>query len=312
MKIAIIADALDNQYAGIREYTLQLLKALASFDHPHEVIAVRAKRGGLPPKITEISIPFLQFPLAQVYRLGWQLPRHLTRLGVDAVIEPRHVGPFNLPKHIKRATVIHDISWWKYPQFHPFASAQLQRNIVPRVLKRTDLVITNSHFTTSEVAAQFPFCADRICTAHIGRPEDFGPRNDPSLFNRFAIEGPYMLFVSTLEPRKNLAHLLEAYTLFRRKSQRPMPLILVGKEGWRNTAYQRAWERHPFRKDIRHLGYVTRDDLKSLYTHAAMFIYPSLYEGFGIPLLEAFACETPVITSNRSSLPEVGGDAAFT
>lgn len=311
MKVAVIADALDNQYAGIREYTLQLLRGLALVAPQHDIIAVRAGTGGLPSNVHEISIPFLRLPLAQIYRLGWQLPRQLTRMRVDAVIEPRHVGPFNLPRQIKRATVIHDISWWKYPQFHPFFNAQLQRIVVPRVLKRTDLVITNSRFTTSEVVNHFPFCAERMCTAHIGRPDDFSPRQDKTLFLRLPIRQPYILFVSTLEPRKNLIHLLDAYRLFRERSPTSMPLVLAGKEGWGNGPFQKAREQHPFREDIIHLGYVTRTDLRSLYTHASMFIYPSLYEGFGIPLLEAFSCETPVITSSRSSLPEVAGQAAL-
>jgi len=117
----------------------------------------------------------------------------------------------------------------------------------------------------------------------------------------------FVLFVGSMEPRKNLARLVEAYAGLPSDLQRQFPLLIAGPAGWKNTAIQRAIDRNP---RVRTIGYVRRGLLPALYHLASLFVYPSLYEGFGMPLVEAMAARTPVITSNVSAMPEVAGDAA--
>jgi glycosyltransferase involved in cell wall biosynthesis len=121
----------------------------------------------------------------------------------------------------------------------------------------------------------------------------------------------YLLFVGNIEPRKNLVALVEAYSQLRNNTRRAPPLAIAGGEGWRNRLIHQAVAASPFAADIRFLGYVPDAELPALMNGALAFVYPSVYEGFGLPPLEAMACGTPVITSNRSSLPEVVGDAAL-
>lgn len=311
MKLAIIGDALDDQYAGIHVYTLELIEALARQNSDLELMVVRLNKGGLPDQVQEIVLPLGSWPGAKIYRLGWQIPQVLRKMGVDAVIEPRHVGPFRLPKPVKRITVIHDLTWLAFPAFQPFLSRWLQRIIVPGILRRADLILTNSRFTRLDLEHHFPYCQGKTLEAIPGRDEQFVPRPDPPTLQRLGIRVPYFLFVGTLEPRKNLVRLLEAYRIFRANESASIPLVLVGRTGWHLRSFERAYDRHPFRADIIRLGYVSRPELMTLYTEALGFLYPSLFEGFGLPVLEAFCCGAPVITSDRTSLLEVAGPAAL-
>jgi len=311
MKIAIIADALDNQSAGIHVFTKALIDALHRVGSEHELIVIRTGKGGPELPISDLRIPAFGGRPGQIYRLGWQVPQILRRLKVDVVIEPRHVGPFNLPRRTLRVTVVHDLGWLTVPQFHPTLPAFLQRLLVPMVLQRSDLIVTNSHWTAQDVREHFPFCADKTVAAPLGLTPGFSPRNDPEVLKKYGIGEPYLLFVSTLEPRKNIEGLLEAYSQARDQLEQPISLVLAGKMGWKTDSIQSALQKHPYRNDIIRPGYVEAQDLPVLYTMAEALVYPSWYEGFGLPVLESFGCGTPVVTSNVTSLPEVAGDAAL-
>ncbi len=311
MKIAIIADALDNQYAGIHVFTKALIEAFQRVAGEHELIVVRTGQGGPELDIPELRIPAFGGPPGQIYRLGWQIPRLLRRLQADVVIEPRHVGPFNLPDRTFRVTVVHDLGWLTVAKYHETFPALLQRFLVPQVLRRTDLIVTNSHWTANDVRQHFPSCADKTIAAPLGLTPGLSPRREPKVLEKYGVTEPYLLFVSTLEPRKNIEGLLRAYSQARGQLRQPVSLVLAGKMGWKTKSIISALEKHPYRSDIIHPGYVEARDLPVLYTMAKALVYPSWYEGFGLPVLESFGCGTPVITSNVTSLPEVAGDAAL-
>jgi alpha-1,3-rhamnosyl/mannosyltransferase len=135
------------------------------------------------------------------------------------------------------------------------------------------------------------------------------PTEERSWLDNAGVTVPYWLAVGTIEPRKNLISLLEANQLFRESGNQQMPLSIVGERGWKSDAYYEMLAKHPFKTDIHLSGFVADSDLASLYSHARGLIYPSIYEGFGLPVLEAMSCGCPVICSSVSSLPEVGGDA---
>ena len=144
LKIAIIADALDYQYAGIYYYTKELINALARIDKKNEYWIVRAKsEGDISKNVKELIVPSKQFPGAGAYRLFVTIPKILAQKGIDIVVEPRHFGPFNLPKNIKRVTVIHDLSPIHYPQWHQFFSSKLQQLFLPSILKKIFMVPTS-------------------------------------------------------------------------------------------------------------------------------------------------------------------------
>jgi len=312
MKIAFIADALDFQYAGIHVYTREILKALVAVDKENEYIVVRGKAGEKIEGAEEIIVPVNpNIPAHKEWRLFRAIPRALVRAGVDVVVEPRHFGPFNLPKNIRRVVVLHDLTPILFPDYHVLSSRILHRYLLPPVLRRADHVITVSEHTRRDLVARFPFTEKKSTSILLGRDQSFVPKNDNTVLEKYGILLPYFLYVGTLEPRKNLTVLVDAYNTFRQRSGLNHQLVLVGKKGWKIDNLLEKIQQSPFQKDIILTGYVAREELPVLYTMSEIFVYPSLYEGFGLPVLEAMSCGARVITSEVSSLPEVGGDAAM-
>jgi glycosyltransferase involved in cell wall biosynthesis len=312
VKIAILADPLDTQYAGIHIYTRELVRALVSAGSAHSFVIVRSRKRNEFPGAEELVVPVIkQIPGQQSLRLFLQIPLKLARMGVDLVIEPSHFGPFNLPKRIRRVTVIHDITPILFPKLHVFHSQLLQRIFLPGIMRRADHIITNSDYTTQDLNRHFPLSKGKTIRAYPGREAIFRPVDQPGIPAKYGIHGPYFLYVGTIEPRKNLTVLLAAYKIFRQEHSQAAHLVIVGKRGWKSEAFFDELESNPFRQDIHLPGYVAREDLPALYSHAEAFVYPSVYEGFGLPVLEAMSCETACILSDRTSLPEVGGDAAI-
>lgn len=311
MKIGIIADSIDIQYAGIHFYTKHLLDALARVDSENEFVVVKQTNVDenlpLPQTIIPPTFSFLRLdPLRTFFRI----PRFFNRKKVDVVIEPAHFGPFNLNRKIKRVTVIHDLTPLILSQFHPWHSSFLQKIMLKRILNRADLILANSENTKNDIQQFYPNTEHKIKRIYLGRDEGFQPTENDSALRKYGIKKPYILFVGTIEPRKNLLELLEAYSFVRKKGL-PHQLVLAGKDGWQNDAFKRALANHEFNSDIILTGYTQREELPQLYSHADVFVYPSLYEGFGFPVVEAMSCGTPAVVSNSSSLPEVGGEAVL-
>lgn len=312
LKIAILADALDYQYAGIYYYTKELIKALSKIDSYNQYYIVRAKsEGHLSENVREVIIPKSSLLGADVYRIFYQLPKYLTKLQVDIVFEPRHFGPFNLPKHIKRITFIHDLSPLHFPEWHTFVSRTLQKNFLPSILKNTHHILTNSEFTKTDVIKNFPTTKNKTTATLLGKESFFQPIPNAEHIKSLGITAPYLLHVGTIEPRKNLITLLKAFEQYKIKNPSTLQLVLVGKRGWKNKEFFKALEKSPFRAAIHLLGYVERSSLIALYSSAEAFIYPSFFEGFGLPIVEAMSCACPVICSNVSSLPEIGEGACL-
>lgn len=312
MRIVIIADPLDNQSAGVHHYLQGFLEALASFRHPHEIILVRERKSDDFPQFRQVVVPNTRLPIGwATFRLFFLVPIICRRLKADAVLEPAHFGPWNLPKQTKRITVIHDLTPLIFPQYHRWHSQMLQRLFLKRILRNADLVIANSAHTASDIARFFPDVAAKTKAIHLGKDAIFHTTGDPGILQEYGIDRAYFLFTGTIEPRKNLLTLLEAYRLFRQRQSKQVLLVLAGGKGWRNKEFYTALRSHPFSHDIRLLGYVERKHLPVLYSSCEAFVYPSEYEGFGLPVLEAMACGAPVLAARNSSLTEVGGKAAM-
>ena len=199
---------------------------------------------------------------------------------------------------------VHDLSWIRYPEAHPGQRVRTMNREMPGVIERATRIITDSSFIRDEVIAQFGVAAARVTAIPLGVEERFRPLAEPECAAALARHGlrfgEYVLVVGTIEPRKNVATALAAYARLPESLRRRYPLAVAGMEGWgpQSVAAQR-------------LGYVPDDELPALYSGARAFVYPSLYEGFGLPPLEAMACGSPVIVSDRGSLPEVAGDAGI-
>lgn len=223
--------------------------------------------------------------------------------------------PAALPLPFRGPTVVtvHDLSWVRFPQTHPADRVRVLDRSFPRALNEADHLIAVSDFTKRELMDVFGVPAERITTTLEAARDAFRPRSADDCAVVLAQHGlryrKFLLCVGTLEPRKNLELVITAYAGMPATYRREFPLVLVGAKGWLSSRIESALQPLVQSGEARPLGYVTDEDLAALYASARVLVYPSLYEGFGLPPLEAMACATPVIVSNRSSLPEVVGSA---
>lgn len=311
MRIIVLADPLDNQLAGIHHYTRNLVKHLAKVDKEQEYYILRRKKDSLFPHERQVIVKNYKFPGYAAFRMFVLIPLKIRRLKANIVIEPAHFGPFNLPRKIKRITVIHDLTPILFSHLHRFHSQLLQKIFLKSILRRASLIITNSDSTTSDLIKYYPPSSSKTKRIYLGRDESLHFTGKRHTLHDQVGETQYFLYAGTIEPRKNLKTLLRAYTLFRKKTSLPHKLIIAGGKGWKSGSFFRQLEKHPYKDDIILTGYVSREDLASLYSNTEAFIFPSHYEGFGLPVVEAMSCGAACLLSTSSSLPEVGGKAAL-
>jgi glycosyltransferase involved in cell wall biosynthesis len=222
------------------------------------------------------------------------------------------VLPPGLPTRAKTVLTVHDLVWHFYPdtmsRYNRIISAMLARSSI----KRADIIIAPSFSTSKALESVLAVSTKRIRVVHEGVGEQFTPKDRDVarkfVADKYSVSAPYILAVGTIEPRKNIARLIEAFALFSRDSKRRYRLIVAGPSGWKTWATQASVERCQVRDRIHFLGWVDSKDLPWLYSGAELFVFPSLYEGFGLPVVEAMACGCPVVVSNCSSLPEVAGE----
>lgn len=311
MRIGIIGDAIDRQYAGIHYFTKNLVRSLGEIDKENDYFLIREKEGPEMEGVKQVVLKPKSIPFSRFLRIFRQIPQKAKDLSLDIVIEPAHFGPFNLDKTVKRITVIHDLSPVLYTEWHPFFSGLLQKLFLPSIIRKADLIITNSSFSKSEIERHIKIDASKIVFAHLGISKIFKPTNNPTIQGRYGIYKDYILYQGTIEPRKNLLNLIKAYEIFRHANPLSrVQLIIAGQTGWKATKIIKKKYTSFYRDDIILLGFVDREDMPALYSGASLFVYPSFYEGFGLPILEALACGVPVIASKFSSLPEVAGKHA--
>ncbi|HQF09206.1 MAG TPA: glycosyltransferase family 1 protein [Spirochaetota bacterium] len=210
---------------------------------------------------------------------------------------------------VRKIWLIHDLVWKLYPETTDINSRNKKRAIV-RNMNRADLLLSVSDSTRNDLVRLLKIRKDIITLHNAADRKIFHPA-DPKSVTRvkksYEITRPYILSVCTLEPRKNLATLLDAYAKVHKRVRHQ--LVLAGMSGWKNTKLFEMIERHPAKHSIIVTGYVPSQDLAPLYSGADVFVFPTLYEGFGMPVLEAMQCGCPVISSTSSSIPEVAGDA---
>jgi len=305
--IVFNAGPLHNQSAGIHVWTKEILKALHELklqgqmpNHLHWILFTEKPTDDYP--LFEVkTIPVCRYiPGFASLRLFILFPIFAIWKKANWFIEPAHFGPFNLPSRIKRITVIHDLTPILFPQWHQGFSSLAQRLFFPIIFKKTHKIIAVSNSTKNDLERIYPLTKGKIKVIYPGISKKYCPK--PEIPKK-----PFLLFVGTIEPRKNIEKAIEFFQEIKQNPEyQDFKFIIAGKKGWKTTEFDRAYQTSIFKEDILLVGYISEERKIELYRACAAFIYPSHYEGFGFPILEALACGAPVITSRNSSLEEIG------
>lgn len=300
MLIAIIADPIDNQNAGVYFYTHRLIENLLKIDKKNRYVFIHLRKNTFFKDKNHFIIPRKKILGYGTYRKFFLIPRLLRHLKPDIVWEPCHIGPFRTPKNCKRVVTIHDLTPILFPQFHIFQSTIIHKLLLKRVVCNADLILTASQTTKKDISERYhPKGQINVIPLGIDPPKANPPRPK--------IQKPYFLYLGTIEPRKNLITLINAFKGIKRDHKIPHQLVLAGEIGWKNLKTIKLAQQ----KDIITTGYLTDQQKASYYKHTTAFVYPSLYEGFGLPPLEAMSYRIPVICSNGGSLGEIFKDHAL-
>jgi glycosyltransferase involved in cell wall biosynthesis len=317
-RIGFDATAAVSQGAGIGRYTRELLRALAQADSQNSYRLFYASRTvphplpSLPANFHVTRLPFHDIWLARLWQRA-QAP--LPADWITGPIDLFHSPDFTLPP-VRRSTrtllTVHDLSFVRDRDSAAPGLRSYLEVVVPRSVARADHILADSAATRADLIELYHTPPEKISVLYCGIHPMFRPVADPqnlaAVRARYGLgSAPFILAVSTLQPRKNYARLIRAFARLRDQS---VNLVIAGGKGWLFETIFAEVARLALRERVIFPGFVADGDLPALYSAARLLAYPSLYEGFGLPMLEAMACGTPVVASTASCLPEVAGDAA--
>jgi glycosyltransferase involved in cell wall biosynthesis len=321
MRVIFNVDAITAPLTGIGRYALELARGLARSEHVEALRLYSAYQWVEDPEHALRSnrtiaavrrhVPFKSAALEAYTQLRSAMFRLHTRgLGDWLLHTPNYVlMPFAGPA----LTTVHDLSWLAHPETHPPERVRFLERHLPRSLEQASAVLTDSDFIADEITAKLGVARAKLRVVPLGVDAAYRPRAPrelaPVLARHALADQAYLLVVATQEPRKNLARLARAYAALPRELRARHPLVIAGGRGWLNAELERAVAPLEARGEVRRLGYVDEAELPLLYAGAHAFAFPSLYEGFGLPVLEAMASGVPVLTSRGSSLEEIARDA---
>jgi len=319
--------------AGVSRYTQMLLESLGQppraaheeqqdASDQHYTVFINAAEGSaakdspLARQLTMRLVPSRWSTSSPVRRIAWEqiaLPHALRRYGADVFHSPVNILPARVP--CASVVTVHDLAFVRYPQYFRPSRRVYQRILTQRSARSATIVVAVSESTKRDLVECMRVSPERIRVIYTGIGPDFRPVSDPRTLAAFRakhrLPERYLLYLGTLEPRKNLEQLVDSYTRLRSHDPSTPPLIIAGAKGWYFQPLFERVRRLGAEGAITFVGYVSREEQPLWYAGATVFIYPSLYEGFGLPVVEALACGTPTITSNVSSLPEAAGPVAI-
>ena len=318
MKIAINTRFLQpGQLEGFGWYTHEIVRRMVLahkedefiflFDRPFDTRFVYAEN------VTPIVLaPQARFAPQFLAWFEWAVPGALKKLGAEVFFSPDSMC--SLSTKVPTVMTCHDLVPLHLPEQVPLLHRHYLLHFLPKFLRRADHVLTVSEYVRNDIAQTSGIPLGKISTVYNGCRKGFVPLDEvekESVRAKFSETKPYFFYAGAIHPRKNIPRLIRAFDLFKKKTAATQKLLLAGRFAWQTGEVRSAYELAEHRADIHFLGYVAEEDLPRLTASATALTYVSLSEGFGLPVLEAMYCDTPVLTANTSCLPEIAGDAAL-
>lgn len=321
MKIAFDISAQAIQKSGVGYYQYRLLKAMTE-KYPHFAFTLygfnwrnyKNFQSVISGQWSVVSLQVFKIPHRLILFLWifFRLPSVNFFIGDHNIYQLSELSISPIKKG-KSVAFVHDLTTILFPDYHTKSNIFIHQKRFEN-LNKADAVLVNSHCTKKDVIKHLKINPAKIHVTYLAADEKFKPLHKSEaepILKKYNIQTPYLLFTGTLEPRKNIQMLIEVFNTLKKQFKIPHQLVLAGKKGWKYESIFQAIQSSDNADDILHLGYVEESDLPGIMNGAEVFVYPSFYEGFGLPVLEAMQCGTPVLTSNISALPEVGGEACL-
>jgi len=301
---------------GVEWYSYHLIEQFKKIDHENQYFLytnepLRGELGQCPPNFKECV---LNWPIPRSWtigRLSWEMK--FGKNIPDVLFVPAHTLPLLNPK--KSIVTIHDIGFEHFPEAYHWADKLYHKLIIKIIKRAADKILTVSEFTKKDIVDTYGIAADRIKVVMNGYDSNRYKVLDHSadlLKQKYQVDYPYILFIGRLELKKNIPRLVEAFGLFKQRNpEATHKLVLIGTRGLTFPLVEEQIKKYKLENEIVFPGWISDEDLPVWLNSADLFAFPSIFEGFGIPVLEAMACGCPVICSNTTSLPEVAGDSAL-
>lgn len=318
MKIAVNTRLLlSNKLEGIGWFTYEILKRMV-IDHPDDEFIFIFDRPYddkfiFGDNVTPVVIgPPARHPVLFRIWFNWSVTSLLKKHQPDIFLSPD--GYLSLRTNIPSVAVIHDLNFEHYPEDLKPSHSKYYKKYFPLFAKKATRIATVSEFSKNDISKQYSIDPKKIDVVYNGVGEGFFP-SEMSIIskvkNRYSEGQDYFLFVGALHPRKNIGRLLQAFDKFKEESKKSVKLIIVGEKYWWNSELEQVFNEMKFSDEVLFTGRKSQEELNQLYGGALALCFVPYFEGFGIPILEGFKCETAVITSSITSMPEVAGDAAY-
>ncbi len=319
MRIGIDARPLARGVAGISRVVYSIVRELERLDDQNQYLLYCNRPFNLPfdnlrwQKRVQSLYSFLPGTLWLQSKAFARAARHDD---LDVFWGTCFTLPAGLPDATRKVLTIHDLVWRRYPQTMSWYNRMLSRAFTQRSISRADTIVTISESTKQDLESELQVPAEKIKIVRHGVDAHFRPYEQAvaarHIAQKYGSSENYILFVGTIEPRKNLAILIEAIGVLKGQGKLAHQLVVAGAKGWGKSRIAESILKWKLTEsDLKFLGFIPEEDLPLLYSGAAVFVFPSVYEGFGLPLLEAMACGVAIVASNTSSIPEVVEDAAL-
>jgi glycosyltransferase involved in cell wall biosynthesis len=318
MKIAINTRfLLPTKLEGFGWFTHEVVKRIVQNNPEHEFYFFFDRKYDSKfiygDNVTPIVInPPARHPFLYYLWFEFGVKKALRKHNIDVFLSPD--GYLSLGSDVKQIPVIHDLSFVHYPEDLPFLNEKYANHYFPKFAKKASKIITVSEYSKSDIEKSFGISEDKITVAHNGIGDFFQPileEKKKETRSKFTNGKEYFLFVSALQPRKNVTKLFEAFDQFKKETKSDVKLLMVGEKYWWNKEIKQVFDAMTYQSEVIFTGHIQAEDLKNVYGAGLALTYVSYFEGFGIPLVEAMKCELPIISSDKTSLPEVGGEAAI-